>query len=246
MRLIVGICLRLPAQPDERWRNLCACLAALNDQTVPRREYEIVVSEDGPMPYGLLPSRQACNLHLFQKSAQPFSRARTLNAVARAVPGVDADTLLCLMDADLYPPRTWVEQCRASRSPTIPYTTVEYLTEDTTTALLRGGGQLQTVRTSTTANGGALWIRAGDLDAVGGYDEQYVGWGCEDDDLMYRLAQRGRIHRLRQPILHLWHPKAERGPEAAANLALFRSRWNGAHAAMLRAQTDVEEPWPAR
>jgi GT2 family glycosyltransferase len=32
-----------------------------------------------------------------------------------------------------------------------------------------------------------------DFDAVGGYDEAFVGWGGEDDDLMTRLAMLGRI-----------------------------------------------------
>ncbi len=48
-----------------------------------------------------------------------------------------------------------------------------------------------------------------DFESVNGFDEAFVGWGCEDDDLAYRLRRAGR--RI-QSILeythgfHMWHP----------------------------------------
>ncbi len=48
-----------------------------------------------------------------------------------------------------------------------------------------------------------------DLDAVNGFDEEFVGWGCEDDDFAARLRMAGR--QIRSVVgytqaYHLWHP----------------------------------------
>lgn len=48
-----------------------------------------------------------------------------------------------------------------------------------------------------------------DLEAVNGFDERFVGWGCEDDDLAERLRRTGvRIASILgyTRALHLWHP----------------------------------------
>jgi GT2 family glycosyltransferase len=48
-----------------------------------------------------------------------------------------------------------------------------------------------------------------DLEAVNGFDESFIGWGCEDDDLAYRLRRAGRriISVLEYTHgYHMWHP----------------------------------------
>jgi glycosyltransferase involved in cell wall biosynthesis len=52
-------------------------------------------------------------------------------------------------------------------------------------------------------------ISRSDLEAVNGFDEQYVGWGCEDDDFAARLRMAGK--RVRTVVgytqaYHMWHP----------------------------------------
>lgn len=52
-----------------------------------------------------------------------------------------------------------------------------------------------------------------DFEAVNGYDEDFTGWGKEDDDLAHRLHRLGSIKRdLRfyGIVYHLWHPEATR------------------------------------
>jgi GT2 family glycosyltransferase len=47
-----------------------------------------------------------------------------------------------------------------------------------------------------------------DLEAVNGFDENFVGWGCEDDDLAYRLRKAGmRIGSVLgyTCAYHMWH-----------------------------------------
>ncbi len=59
-----------------------------------------------------------------------------------------------------------------------------------------------------------LW--RSDYERVNGYDENFVGWGCEDDDLRARLARAGmKIRSLLRytSSWHLWHPT---DPTAAA------------------------------
>ncbi len=61
------------------------------------------------------------------------------------------------------------------------------------------------------------------IDAVGGFDERYEGWGYEDSDLVIRLIRRG-LHIRRGPadtaVLHLWHPDNPRD-NASRNRALL-------------------------
>jgi glycosyltransferase involved in cell wall biosynthesis len=49
-----------------------------------------------------------------------------------------------------------------------------------------------------------------DLERVNGFDEDFVGWGNEDDDLGYRLRQDGiRIQSVLRwaKTYHVWHPR---------------------------------------
>jgi GT2 family glycosyltransferase len=53
----------------------------------------------------------------------------------------------------------------------------------------------------------AIWRR--DLETVNGFDEDFVGWGCEDDDLAFRLRKAGvRIGSVLgyTCAYHMWHP----------------------------------------
>jgi len=56
-----------------------------------------------------------------------------------------------------------------------------------------------------------------DLESVNGFDENFEGWGGEDDDLTYRLRRIGvraaSIHRWTR-LYHLWHPKVPSAPNS--------------------------------
>lgn len=58
--------------------------------------------------------------------------------------------------------------------------------------------------------GGHFSIHKKDIESVNGYDENYVGWGGEDQDIAMRLVLagfRGTSVIKNARILHLWHPK---------------------------------------
>jgi glycosyltransferase involved in cell wall biosynthesis len=63
--------------------------------------------------------------------------------------------------------------------------------------------------------GGNVGIYRCDLERVNGYDENFRGWGCEDDDLRLRLRARGRYIKSilgRTCTYHLWHPPGSSTP----------------------------------
>ena len=63
--------------------------------------------------------------------------------------------------------------------------------------------------------GNNIGIARADYERVNGYDEQFVGWGCEDDDLRLRLRRAGmRIESImdRTFTYHLWHPYVPSAP----------------------------------
>jgi glycosyltransferase involved in cell wall biosynthesis len=64
--------------------------------------------------------------------------------------------------------------------------------------------------------GGNVGIHRSDYLRVNGYDENFQGWGCEDDDLRLRLRSAGvRIHSIldRTWTYHLWHPPGASTPD---------------------------------
>jgi GT2 family glycosyltransferase len=52
-------------------------------------------------------------------------------------------------------------------------------------------------------------ISRSDLEQVNGFDEEYIGWGCEDDDFAARLRLAGKQVRTvvgYTQAYHMWHP----------------------------------------
>jgi glycosyltransferase involved in cell wall biosynthesis len=70
--------------------------------------------------------------------------------------------------------------------------------------------------------GGNVGLHRVDYQRINGYDENFVGWGCEDDDLRLRARQVGlRVRSILRwtCTYHLWHPPGETTP----------SRWRDGH-----------------
>jgi glycosyltransferase involved in cell wall biosynthesis len=63
--------------------------------------------------------------------------------------------------------------------------------------------------------GGNIGIARTDYERVNGYDENFQGWGCEDDDLRLRLRTAGvRVASIAwwTQTYHQWHPKTPTAP----------------------------------
>jgi glycosyltransferase involved in cell wall biosynthesis len=76
--------------------------------------------------------------------------------------------------------------------------------------------------------GGNLGIARQDYERVNGYDENFFGWGCEDDDLRLRLRAAGvTVASIAwwTNTYHMWHPKTPSAPitwRAGSNVEYFR------------------------
>jgi glycosyltransferase involved in cell wall biosynthesis len=67
---------------------------------------------------------------------------------------------------------------------------------------------LMRYRSKPKLTGCNIGISREDFEAVNGFDENFVGWGCEDDDIAFRLRKAGR--RIASALgythaYHMWH-----------------------------------------
>jgi hypothetical protein len=75
---------------------------------------------------------------------------------------------------------------------------------------------------------GDFSIWRADFDRVNGFDENFCGWGGEDDDLGWRLRRAGmRLHSLMRWTYsyHLWHPIGVTVPSKPKQAPNARYQW---------------------
>lgn len=62
-------------------------------------------------------------------------------------------------------------------------------------------------------DGGFVLVRCEDFEAINGYDEDFVGYGCQDNDFVNRLSHFGRTRVVLNDsvvrVAHQWHPRRE-------------------------------------
>lgn len=54
---------------------------------------------------------------------------------------------------------------------------------------------------------GGLMVRKDNFERVGGYCTGYKGWGCEDEDLIWKLNHFLKQLKIEESVLHLDHPR---------------------------------------
>jgi hypothetical protein len=85
-------------------------------------------------------------------------------------------------------------------------------------------------------------VRARNVLAINGYDENYLAWGFEDDDFgrrLYRSGARSSIAITRAIMLHQWHPTRKgRSWESGSVAQRFKSRLP------TRCENGIENPLP--
>lgn len=168
-------------------------------------------------------------------SPDGYNRAAALNS---ALNNTEWDTAV-IIDADIVVARTQVTNALLLASIdnrlTLAYTRYTPLTKAATTAMLRNHHASFSERDVATPPGrmrnhvsSCLVVPRGLWDTVGGMDERFVGWGCEDR-AFHRACSvfGGGVNNAHGDVYHLWHTPARRTPMLKSNQTL-EARYMGA------------------
>lgn len=151
-----------------------------------------------------------------QPDAGPFNRGAAINAAARAAARAGDWDAVVIADADVVLDRaSQAEEARdravATGRLTYAHDHLTMLDTEATDLVLQGdppsfvvGGLTRHPNTwsQCLAVPRRLW------EAVGGFDERFVGWGWDDLAFMSACwALGGGIERVRGDAYHLWHPR---------------------------------------
>lgn len=145
------------------------------------------------------------------------NRARARNLAIRDATGATVDCLM-LADADTQVPmhQVMVAAETAFRTGTVvyPYDDYQKINRPVTDQLLKNGCDDWQARAADGARhvnpcSGALVVPVSLIGEIGGFDERYTAWGCEDR--CFLLAAEtvvGPARRVPGPAWHWWHPRA--------------------------------------
>jgi hypothetical protein len=139
----------------------------------------------------------------------PYCRSWAFNVAARQARG----EILVLHDNDVLIPERYareaVERVEEGYSFVDLKRFVYYLDAASTARVFVTGAAPKAVPALIVENldGGSIVARRDAYDAIGGFDESYVGWGGEDNDFVDRAGFFGGVYRFGYlPMLHLRHP----------------------------------------
>jgi len=221
-----------------RPRHLALALASIARQRPAATAIEVVVSDDGsddetPDVVSRFAATSGIPTRFVSRPHDGFRLARARNAAARLAGG---DYLLFLDGDCMIPPHHVAAHVSRRRRGTALLGYCARLTEAASQPLVPealAGVDLESLVTPSEARllrrrhrkacwrailrhptkprlaGGDFGVWRDDFLAVNGFDERFVGWGQEDDDLGLRLRASGiRLESIldRTRSLHVWHP----------------------------------------
>jgi hypothetical protein len=176
-------------------------------------------------------------------AAIEYCRAWALNVGARQAKG----RVLVLHDGDMLVPTVYAaavaDRHRRGFEVMNLKRFVFYLTEGHTARIFLGGAQVSDESPESVIQnleaGGSVAVDRHVYETLGGFDEEFVGWGGEDNEFWGRALTRRAYRFGHLPIVHLWHPpqpgKRENEGRGAATAALTARRLT------LPALTRIEE-----
>jgi hypothetical protein len=155
----------------------------------------------------------------------PYNRSAAFNAGAYAARA----PLLVLHDNDILVPVGYAARFAQHHDDGLEFIDLKrflfYLSETETAHVLaseRFPAALTPERVMQNARGGSI---AADRDAfldIGGFDEAFVGWGGEDNELWGRAETRRAWRYGYLPLVHLWHAPQPEKESAAPGIARLR------------------------
>jgi hypothetical protein len=179
----------------------------------------------------------------------PAGGALPLGAARNRAAAAAAHRLLCFLDVDcivsartLSLVRVAFERQDCVLAPEVLYLGAGDIGRDWREGVLRRRGMRHPVRNFPLSgqvrefNPGFLWsvafaMRASSFYRIGGFDEQFTGYGAEDTDLGFRANARGLplIYQAGAPVFHQYHPIYEpplqHFADIVRNAVLFEARW---------------------
>ena len=221
---VIMTCGFLDRKPLNMLRFLPFTLDLLTKQTILKGHYELIISDYGTRDGSLVrdvvnayPELEAQVIHTPVADGQDWSSPRAKNAAIPLAQG----KFLCLLNID-----TWLdadalnyayhcilhktEMCILGRKIDLS----ESLTEEVLSGLPVESAFKRTEEQklhARTAKGDFNLLTLDNYHAVGGYDNSYDGYGCDDDDFVRRLVRHGTpIKWLKSPKFKLYHPYHER------------------------------------
>lgn len=134
--------------------------------------------------------------YLFSECRTDYNRAAAFNAGVRAARG----TFVILHDNDIVVPARYAAEVIARGAEGFDFMDLKRFIFNLDT-----NGKLATIMQN--AQGGSIAARRDAYVAIGGFDEEFVGWGGEDNDFWDRAETTGSTFRFGYlPVMHLHHP----------------------------------------
>lgn len=245
----ITVIMGVRAHQDEplRLRNAVACLQALNHQSLERWRYRIVAVEQDEQPRVKEHILPYVDQYIFAYNPGAYNRSWGFNIGVVKV--ADADTILCLIDADLLVQSDFLSTCLTEFEQGIealrPYNEVMYLDPASTKRILGDDTRKNMSweryrgRVYTNSQGGCIWVKSDLYESIGGHDEAFEGWGSEDRDFWRRLSAMTRIHHLTRRIAHLYHEIPDMdSKQSKANRKRLHHKRNQTHEQLLSGQVD--------
>ena len=165
----------------------------------------------------LIPNAEICVGNCL---SEPFSRAVAINNAYKK----SSRNILVIADADVFLDIKLIKFATVALAESpwiIPYDNINYLTLEGTIALLKEAPATNIENNISPKNiykysgykifGGLCILKKECFERVGGFDEAFVGWGCEDDAFQRKMdALCGKHLRFHSDLWHLYHPSASR------------------------------------
>ncbi len=229
----------------ERPESLNLVLTSIESQAgVSNGEMEIVVADDGSRDHtedvvNRFRAKSRFRVRFTTHPHNGFQLARTRNDGVRA----SSAPYLVFLDGDCVAPADHVAQHLKRRRPrTVMAGFCYYLDPVTSARVDETAVQTRAFERWTTADqkqkltrmdrkarfyafirhprrpklyGGAFGMWRPDYESVNGFNEEFTGWGCEDDEFRIRLIRAGiRVRSILRwtRTYHLWHPPAPSYP----------------------------------
>jgi len=218
----------IPYRHSEAYDNfLDFTLHCFKDQSLPRSRFTIILTEQDIKPRAPIRVAHHVDRYVFGWSDRPFNRAWGLNMGFAD----NSATYYCCFDVDFVVDREFLERQLARMQKGInvlrPYRRIRNLDSDETQNVLADPSLLSTLPVSPSlpakSVGGILIFRADFYRRLGGYVEDFEGWGYEDTLMARWVKKLGEWSEGDETVYHMWHPPSGNKKTALPNKAIFES-----------------------